>query len=312
MNRGLARRAIFERTRDFRYFESRIASAVRRGELEVHAYSELTTHFHMLVRSPDGRLSEAMRRLQNEYVRYFNRANRRDGPLFRGRFRSRRVDSLVYRRMIVRYIDDNALEACLSHDAAAYPFGSARYHTSRKGRVWICRDWIEEECGGTGRAAYFRNFPTRLPPGFREWVERRSLRDPALFDELTPLMRMDPPAIRDWMERKARLADGTKPGLPIVPIPALEESLDRLRRDGVDPDDGNASCRPGPWPVLRAGLLRELCGLTFREIGVLVDRPKTTVQDHVARHHAATTGSPRYADTSALVARAALDHVLAS
>ena len=62
-----------------RYFLSRVARAVRRGEIEVHSFCIMATHFHLLVRSPTGRLSEAMRRIQNEYVRYFNRKRRRDG-----------------------------------------------------------------------------------------------------------------------------------------------------------------------------------------------------------------------------------------
>ena len=77
-NRGGAKRTTFEVDRDYRYAKSRLAYAVRRGEIEVLAFSFLMTHFHLLVRSR-GRLSEAMRRIQNEYVRYFNRARRRDG-----------------------------------------------------------------------------------------------------------------------------------------------------------------------------------------------------------------------------------------
>src|SRR5688572_12930314 len=45
-NRGLARRTLFESKADIRFFLSRVARVVRRGELEIHAYSILTTHFH--------------------------------------------------------------------------------------------------------------------------------------------------------------------------------------------------------------------------------------------------------------------------
>lgn len=66
MNRGIARRSVFESRADVRYFLSRLARAVRRRELEVHAYCVMTTHYHLLVRSPLGRLSEGMRRIQND------------------------------------------------------------------------------------------------------------------------------------------------------------------------------------------------------------------------------------------------------
>ena len=94
MNRGLARRTVFETRQDVRAFLARLALCVRRGELEVHAYCVLTTHYHLLVRSR-GKLSEGLRRVQNDYVRWFNRARRRDGPLFRGRFLSKHVGSLT-------------------------------------------------------------------------------------------------------------------------------------------------------------------------------------------------------------------------
>ena len=66
--------------------------AHRTGLLEVHAYSVLTTHYHLLVRSPSGQMAVAMQRVGNRYVRWFNRRARRDGPLFRG---ERPVDWMI-------------------------------------------------------------------------------------------------------------------------------------------------------------------------------------------------------------------------
>jgi hypothetical protein len=66
MNRGIARRTVFENDADVRYFLAQLARAVRAGGIEVHAYCLMTTHFHLLVRSPAGGLSTAMRAVQNE------------------------------------------------------------------------------------------------------------------------------------------------------------------------------------------------------------------------------------------------------
>ncbi len=63
MNRGIARRSLFESRDDIRFFLACLARAVRRGQIEVHAWCILTTHFHLLVRSPGGELSAAMRRV---------------------------------------------------------------------------------------------------------------------------------------------------------------------------------------------------------------------------------------------------------
>src|SRR5438552_17254877 len=96
-NRGIARRTVFETRRDARYFLSLLAREVRRGAIRVHAYALMTTHFHLLLESVRGEISESIRRVCVEYVRWFNRLRRRDGALFRGRFGSRRVASERYR-----------------------------------------------------------------------------------------------------------------------------------------------------------------------------------------------------------------------
>src|SRR5262245_45253642 len=121
MNRGIARRTVFELPRDGRRFLAGLARAVRRGDVRVHAYSLLSTHYHLLVSSPAGRLSEGIGRAQNEYVRYFNRDRRRDGPLFRGRFTSKLVKTAAYRHTLVRYIDHNPVLAGLAAAPAEHP-----------------------------------------------------------------------------------------------------------------------------------------------------------------------------------------------
>ena len=94
MNRGIARRPIFETAGDVRFFEAQLARTVRDGLIEVHAFCVMTTHFHLLARSPCGRISDAMQAIQNRYARWFNRGRLRDGPVFRGRFRGPVVSSL--------------------------------------------------------------------------------------------------------------------------------------------------------------------------------------------------------------------------
>lgn len=51
MNRGVARRTIFDTAADYRFFLAGLARAVRRGEILVLAYALLRTHFHLYLRS---------------------------------------------------------------------------------------------------------------------------------------------------------------------------------------------------------------------------------------------------------------------
>jgi hypothetical protein len=46
-----------------------VGDAVERGHIEVHAHVEMTNHFHLLGRSPLGRISAAMHGIESEYAR---------------------------------------------------------------------------------------------------------------------------------------------------------------------------------------------------------------------------------------------------
>lgn len=87
----------------------------------------MTTHFHLLlVRSPTGELSEAMRKVTNACSRWFNLRHRRDSPLFRGKHTSRCIETLSYRIAVLRYIDLNPAQARIASHSAIYALGSAR------------------------------------------------------------------------------------------------------------------------------------------------------------------------------------------
>ena len=56
----------------------------------------MDTHVHLLLGTPLGGLSRAMRHLDGIYTQRFNRAHRRDGPLFRGRYKAILIDAEDY------------------------------------------------------------------------------------------------------------------------------------------------------------------------------------------------------------------------
>jgi hypothetical protein len=64
-------------------FLSLLEAIVPASWLETHAFAILTTHFHLLVRSLTGELPRAMHWLLLSYVRWFNRARKRDARYFK-------------------------------------------------------------------------------------------------------------------------------------------------------------------------------------------------------------------------------------
>jgi REP element-mobilizing transposase RayT len=264
MNRGLARRTLFEHEPDFRFFLSRLARAVHARQLEVHAYCLLSTHFHLLLRSLSGNLAAAMRAIQNEYSRWFNRRRRRDGPLFRGRYRSRRVGPLEYRKALVRYIDLNPVSAGIVSNPVHYPHGSARHHARRRGPPWLERSWVHSI------------EPGPLSPGLARVLERRIELTDQGVDPLDDLIGAAPERILAWMRSKALLADGTRVGLPVCDPGDIIAWLGAARSSLLHD--------PGRLSLMEVGLLRELGACSWQDAGAHLQMSKQAVSAAHQRH----------------------------
>src|SRR5262245_37917962 len=173
-NRGLARRTVFENEDDVRYALSLLARAARAGLIRLHSYSFLTTHFHALIESVAGQVSKVMQAVMNRYVRRFNRLRKRDGPLFRGRFGSRLVETETYRLILIRYIDQNAPKARLAASGAVYPHGSAAHLTSSRRPPWLETGWVDGLLGAADPSKrlepYLSWFGGGLAPAERDLI----------------------------------------------------------------------------------------------------------------------------------------------
>ena len=247
-NRGLARRPVFESRAIARFFLSRIACAVRRGEIEVHAFALMATHFHLLVRSPKGELSIALRRVESEFVRWFNVVRDRDGALFRGRFGSRPAREDDDRRIVVRYIDQNLVVAGMVERPEDYPYGSAALFLKGRRPPWLTRTWLDQDLDhwlrqGMGwRAAYRRAYADRpLTEDGRFVVESRMQAPTSPRRECHDLLSWASDVVRSRFERDRLLADGTAPGWPVVGPNSVTDALTAAWRDEPDWRIGHAS-----------------------------------------------------------------------
>lgn len=187
MNRGLERRPIFRSDADRRIFFQILFEIVETYRIEVHAYSLLDNHYHLLIHTPLGGLSRALRHLNGVYTQAFNRRYLRDGPLFRGRFHSRLVESDDYLSELVRYIHLNPVEAGLCQNPIEHRWTSHRAYLLPK----ECPSWLTtgEILGRFGSPNDMNHFVCEGVPdsfrgillkervilgksGFKEWVYR--------------------------------------------------------------------------------------------------------------------------------------------
>lgn len=311
-NRAARRQVLFADRNDYRYFIMLLACAVRRRELVVQAYCLMSTHFHLLAASPDGRLSYAMMRIQNAYVRYRNRRSRLDGSLVRARFGSRPIFSLRYWLTLLRYIAHNATEAGLCKHPFEHPYSSARHFLGVGTPPWFDRRGVERRLGEIAEPTaaaqrYARLLRAPLAEGevalIRSRMEHRRLAE----DELDDLYCAPPAYLAKWMARKIKASGGTSPWIPTASPLAVLNAVRDLEsthgawsvRSGRKPHDG--------WGLLTAGLLHTLACITTDAAGRHLGCHGATVSRRIKLHKELMLDDAAYIHRAGIAARAAID-----
>lgn len=126
MNRGVRRQSIYASDADRHRFTELLSRLDERYGVEINAFAFMGNHYHLLVRSRRGELSRALHYLDGTYAQKFNRHNGFDGPLFRGRFKSRLVEEGDYLRNVLAYIHQNPVAAGLVDRPEDYKWSSYR------------------------------------------------------------------------------------------------------------------------------------------------------------------------------------------
>jgi REP element-mobilizing transposase RayT len=303
-NRGSARRTIFDTRREYRRFMACLALAVRRGEIEILAFTLMRTHFHLYVRSLGG-LSAALHRIQSANSRLFNVSHRRDGPLVRGRFWSKQVTSETYRRNLIRYIEENPVLAGMCAAPIDHEYGSALLFSRQRVPRWLSNQYrgLSSATIGQGRATRSRaDMQARA-----EFIEGQ-LRC-AETDCDFPFADPTPKRVADWMVRKAALADGHFHRPPVAGPTAVRRAVRAMV------PSGELTKVPGGYrhpsrDLLMAGLLREIAGCSFEAIGRLMDTTDKRVRRLRGHHGRCLEGVEGYRELAAAVVRRAIEPTL--
>jgi putative transposase len=91
-----------------------------------HAYCEMTTHYHLLVTTPEPNIGAGMQALNSRYAEYFNRRHHLRGHLFRGRYGAVVVESEPHFLDELRYLAMNPVRAGICTHADQWPWSSYR------------------------------------------------------------------------------------------------------------------------------------------------------------------------------------------
>lgn len=145
MNRGAAHKTIYKTDKHRQLFLSLLRESTLYHNIEIHAFCLMGNHYHLLINTPLGNLSEAMRQINGVYTQEFNRSEKIDGPLFRGRFKSILVEEDSYLLQVSRYIHLNPVSAGITDKAEHYLWSSYKdYLSTSTSLPWLSTQLIKD------------------------------------------------------------------------------------------------------------------------------------------------------------------------
>ncbi|MFZ6778044.1 transposase [Undibacterium sp. Ji83W] len=125
-----------------------LAEVCDRFNWVMHAYCEMTNHYHLLVETVDGNLSRGMRQLNGLYTQRFNRRHKQVGHLFQGRYKAILVQREAHLLELTRYIVLNPVRAGMvplpeQWHWSSYDFCVRDQHAP----PWLDTDWLLGQFG---------------------------------------------------------------------------------------------------------------------------------------------------------------------
>lgn len=158
MNRGLAHQRVFADRVDYQLFLKLLSECHEMWGMHVLAYCLLGNHYHLLIQTPEANLSRIMRHLDGLYTQQYNRRHKRDGPLFRGRYRAIVVDREEYLLTVARYIHHNPVEAGLVKWPEEHEWSSCRIYLEKRQPLWLDVDQLFSRFSQKDRKKDYINF----------------------------------------------------------------------------------------------------------------------------------------------------------
>lgn len=270
--RGNERKDIYRSDADRERFLRILHQAVNIYSIKLCSYVLMSNHFHLLLETPLGNLSEFMRNFNITYTGYFNRQHKRVGHLYQGRYTSVLVDKDTYLTVLSRYIHLNPvrIKAHTKTPAKekirllqAYPWSSLPgYLDKKKKEPFIAYDLVLDEYGGDtakARLAYAKSLFAEMEAPFdmKGEIVGQSVIGGSLF--------------LDWVrgEFLEDTKDRERPSVKGIQSYAGEEAVLKAIHKETGKELEALRHKRGPLRQLAMELLYKAGGLTGPQIGVL-------------------------------------------
>ena len=120
---------IFSDNMDRNKFLQLLQKMVTSHKIQFFSYVLMNTHFHLLLKTSEANLSQAMQFLNSSYAHWFNFRHIRKGHLFQDRYKSHLILSPLYLYNVASYISLNPVEAGIVDSPEEYKWSSFKYYT---------------------------------------------------------------------------------------------------------------------------------------------------------------------------------------
>ena len=201
-SRGDRREVIYHDDEDRLTWLDVFAQVCTRFNWRCHGWCLMSNHYHILMETAEGNLSQGMRQLNGVYTQRSNRRHGWVGHVFQGRYKANLVQKDAYLLELSRYVVLNPDRAGMVKDLQEWPWSS---YGSMIGESpapdWLEIDWI---------LAYFGNQRKRAIAKYINFV-RAGIGLPSIWDGLKYQMYLGSDAFVKSMAH--RLADSNKESL---------------------------------------------------------------------------------------------------
>ena len=133
---------IFTDNIDRNKFLQLLQKMVTSHKILLFSYTLMDTHFHLLLKTEEANLSQAMQFLNSSYAHWFNIRHIRKGHLFQDRYKSHLVLNYLYLYSVASYISLNPVEAGLVDSPEDYPWSSFQYFLSTHNQNKSVPPWL--------------------------------------------------------------------------------------------------------------------------------------------------------------------------
>ncbi|MEJ7807666.1 MAG: transposase [Telluria sp.] len=147
-SRGNRQGAIFLNDNDRFAWLDVLGNVCARCHLVVHAYCQMGNHYHLLVETIEGNLSQGMQQLNASYTQNFNRRHGMVGHVFQGRYKAILVQKESYLLELARYVVLNPVRAGMVTSPRDWKWSSYRCTSGdREGPAWLATAWMLDQFG---------------------------------------------------------------------------------------------------------------------------------------------------------------------